>query len=287
MAERRGIMLCYPFDEERLKKWNSPVIVQPKLDGERCRALCNHGSVTLLSSSGAEIVSVPHINQELSRMFMNSKEIELDGELYTHGMSFEEISSRVSRTVNLHSQSDDIYYHAFDIVSEKPQWERTLILKNIMESAPEHIVRVPEKIGENLDDVMEIYDFILSQGFEGIIVRNFHASYIRKRSTYIMKFKPKKDDFYKIVGYQQMIDKNGKPKEMLGALILTSDEGTIFSVGSGMTDEFRTKFWGPEKANLLKGSICHVQYQHLTDKKVPRFPVFVKILDIKIGDYHD
>jgi ATP-dependent DNA ligase len=285
MAERKGIMLCYPFDDNRLKKWNSPVIVQPKLDGERCRAICNHGSVKLLSSSGAEIVSVPHINEELSRMFMNSKLIELDGELYTHGMSFEDISSRVSRTVNIHEDYKDIYYHVFDVVNNLPQWERTLGLKLMMENSPEHIVRVPEKVGENLDDVMEIYDFILSQGFEGIIVRNFHGPYVRKRSTDIMKFKPKKDDYYKIVGWRQMIDKNGRSKEMLGALILTSDEGTMFSVGSGMNDEFRSKYWPPEKADKLLDKICHIQYQHLTDKRVPRFPVFVEIIDpLKIGE---
>jgi len=285
MAERKGILLCYPFDENRLRKWNSPVIVQPKLDGERCRAICEHGRVKLLSSSEQEIISVPHINEELSRMFANSNIIELDGELYTHGMSFEEISSRVSRTVNIHSGYEDIYYHVFDIVNNLPQWERTLGLKVLLENSPEHIVRVPEKIGTDLGEVMEIYDFILEQGFEGIIVRNFHGQYVRKRSTNIMKFKPKKDDYYTIFNFSQMQDKNGNFKEMLGALDLISDDQSIFSVGSGMDDEFRTKYWPAEKARELIGKICHIQYQHITTgRKVPRFPVFVEIIDPEVNN---
>jgi DNA ligase-1 len=213
-------------------------------------------------------------------MFANSNLIELDGELYTHGMSFEEISSRVSRTVNIHSGSEDIYYHVFDVVNNHPQWERTLRLKFLLENSPEHIVRVPDKIGENLDEVMKIYDYIIGCGYEGIIVRNFFSRYERKRSTNIMKFKPKKDDYYRIVGWQQMIDKNGLAKEMLGALMLTSDDETIFWVGSGMTDEFRRNWWPKEKADELIGKICHIQYQHLTDKKVPRFPVFVEVVEL-------
>ena len=39
MGKRTGIMLCYPFEEKRLNKWNPPYIIQPKLDGERCRAV--------------------------------------------------------------------------------------------------------------------------------------------------------------------------------------------------------------------------------------------------------
>ncbi len=288
MAERKGIQLCYPFDEKRLNRWRLPYIVQPKLDGERCRAkiygkgyLYNtFDKVVLLSSSEQEITSVPHINEELLKFAIPGKMIELDGELYNHHLSFEEISSRVSRTVNIHPESEDIYYHVFDQVNNYPQWERLLQLKVMLKSAPEHIVKVPERIGIDLDEVMEIYNFILACGFEGIVVRNFFSLYERKRSTNVMKFKPKKDDFYKIVGWEQMIDKNGLAKEMLGALVLTSDEGTIFSVGSGMTDEFRRRWWPKEEATKLLGRICHIQYQHLTTGKIPRFPVFVEVIEI-------
>ena len=281
MAERKGIMLCYPFEEKRLQKWQSPYLVQPKLDGERCRAILDHGEVHLLSSSEQEIVSVPHINQQLSRLCTNSKRIELDGELYVHGTSFDEIQSIVSRTTNLHPEHEKIEYHVFDLVHEtKSQWERILIVKSLLESEVGNIRRVPELITENLDDILRAYDKVIESGYEGIVVRNFHAEYIRKRSTYLMKFKPKKSDYYKIVGVVQMRDKDGNLKEMLGALICASDHSSSFRVGSGMNDEFRKKWWPKEEAFKLIGKIAHIQYQHTTSGKgVPRFPVFVEIID--------
>lgn len=281
MSERKGIQLCYPFDEKRLNKWVPPYIVQPKLDGERCRAIIDHGSVLLLSSSEQEIVSVPHINKELSQRFTNSPRIELDGELYHHGASFEDISSIVSRTVNLHPTYDYIEFHVFDIVNEEPQISRTLELNSLLTILDmSHTKLVDSIIAEDFDDIMRGYDRIISDGYEGIIVRSISASYIRRRSTFAMKFKPKKDDYYIIVGHTQMVDKDKRPKQMLGALALKAqDESTVFFVGSGMDDEFRNKWWPVEKANELIGKICHIKYQHLTEKKVPRFPVFVEVID--------
>jgi ATP-dependent DNA ligase len=196
-------------------------------------------------------------------------------------MNFEDISSIVSRTVNLHPEHKEIQFHAFDIVEHNAQVFRTLKLRSMLKVLEmEHTIPVGFSVAENLDDVMKSYDKILSLGYEGIVVRHTGAPYVRKRSTYVMKFKPKKDDYYTIIGYQQMLDKDKNPKEMLGALVLkTWDEDTIFSVGSGMDDEFRTKWWPSEKANELKGKICHIKFQHLTEKKVPRFPVFVEIID--------
>jgi DNA ligase-1 len=288
MAERKGIQLCYPFDEERLKKWTPPYIVQPKLDGERCRAVCDHGEVKLLSSSAQEIISVPHINNSLSRFCTNSPSMELDGELYIHDTSFEEISSIVSRTVNLHPNYERIEYHVFDIVNDKPQFERLRELEYIFEDVfkdLDYIKSVPWAIADDLDDVMKVYQRILYMKYEGIVVRHFLSSYIRKRSTYVMKFKPKKSDYYQIVGVNQMVDKNGQYKEMLGAIICSSDQGQIFSVGSGMNDEFRKRYFPMTEAQKLVGKIVHVQYQHITPGKgVPRFPVFVEIVDPMKGE---
>jgi ATP-dependent DNA ligase len=95
-----------------------------------------------------------------------------------------------------------------------------------------------------------------------------------------MKFKPKKSDTYRIVGYAQMVDKDGSPKPMLGKLFCQAQDGEeTFKVGSGMTDEFRREYWPSEKAEELVGNLLHVEYQHITPGRgVPRFPVFKKII---------
>src|SRR5574343_213913 len=128
MSRRANIMLCYPFEEKRLNRWGvSHVIVQPKLDGERCRAIITNGQVQLLSSEMNEIFSVPHITEELSYIFKDTK-IELDGELYCHGMDFPSIHSIVSRKENLHSDYSKIQFHIFDTIQDGMTMDRIMQL---------------------------------------------------------------------------------------------------------------------------------------------------------------
>ena len=277
MSKRQGITLCYPFDEKRLAKWKPPYIVQPKLDGERCRAVFfeNSGETryALLSSEGNEINSVPHINKalELTRFVGN-----LDGELYAHGMPFEEIHSIVSRKVNLHPQHRCMHYHIFDIISTQPQFLRADTLDRYSKQFHLPLHLVPTYIAYDLDEVMRAYDEFIQYGYEGMIVRNWEAPYIPKRTTYIMKFKPKKSDYYQITWLLEEMSLDGKPKNRLGAFICKDSSGNNFSVGSGLTDEQRVSIWRDREKYI--GKMLHVGYQHLTSKnKVPRFPVFLNI----------
>lgn len=274
----KGIMKCYPFEEKRLEKWQPPYIVQPKYDGFRCRAVpinSPQGSSHIFLSSEENIFySVPHLQMEIMRLGITA---ELDGELYCHKMSFDEISSIVSRTVNLHENHQEIQFHIFDIVNDQPQMKRLLQIENLKGLSPWFKV-APFWLCENLEDVMRAYDTVLEQGYEGIIVRHFQAPYERKRSTYVMKFKPKKEDIYVIEGFQEELTINGVPKGTLGSILCKSGDGGLFSVGSGFTDNQRASLWANRE--ILPGKEIKVQYQHLTPgKKVPRFPVFVEILD--------
>ena len=283
MSKRQGIQLCYPFEEKRLLSWEPPWIVQPKLDGERCRAVFsgddNRGYV-LLSSELNEIISVPHITQALNDLhFEFGITDELDGELYCHGMALEQIHSRIGRTVNLHSEHEQIEYHIFDLVSHDSQYLRSLRLAQAIEwskLANWPLKRVPFFVCETMEDLWERYVHFLNTGYEGIIVRHLSASYERKRSRFVMKFKPKKSDWYTVVGATEEVDKNGQPKNALGALVCESD-GERFTVGSGLTRSQREQLWSV--AETLPGRLCHVQYQHSTPGRgVPRFPVFVEIV---------
>ena len=277
MKKRSEIQLCYPLEKRRLLEpkfnWTFPVICQPKLDGVRCRAICKGPIVILLSSTCSIISSVPHINAALEKLNLN---MELDGELYSHGDSFETINGIASRTLNLHEDYHNLHYHVFDTISDNNQLERLLQLKQI-KNFNSYLEIVPIELAYTFQDIMRIYERFLSQDYEGIIVRHRLAAYVRKRSRFVLKFKPKKSDIYKVVGASQMLDKNNNPKPLLGALTCTSDEGTIFSVGSGMSEVFRREIW--KDPSTLIGKFCKISYQHLTSKGSPRFPIFIEILD--------
>jgi DNA ligase-1 len=203
--------------------------------------------------------------------------IELDGELYCHGMPFEEIRSRTGRTVNLHPDHEQIELHVFDLVTGDPQTLRSLQLSSLaVATFKRPVCQVNFAVAGSLSEIMAIYNQILAEGYEGIVVRNYLYPYERKRSTGMMKFKPKKSDWYAVIGVAEEIDIYGNPKNSLGALVCCGDDETEFNVGSGFTREQRVRLW--QDRSSLPGLMCHVQYQHVTPGRgVPRFPVFVTL----------
>ncbi len=281
-AKRSGIMLFYPFEEKRFIKWDSSAYGDPKLDGERCRAVYSgedNIGWQLWSSQCNEFLSVPHITMALYAQKVPIS-LELDGELYCHGMSFEEIHSRVSRTANLHPSYDDIKFHIFDVIDPNPQYLRIARIDFLDTHDP--LIKVNHTYLESFDEVMLFFDKCCEDGYEGMILRHPAGLYVRKRSTFGMKFKPKKNDYYQIVGYKEEINKHGYKKERLGALICRGSDLTEFSVGSGLTDYQRQNLWGIRED--LKGKLCHVKYQHITSGKgVPRFPIFLDIVEAGEG----
>lgn len=278
---RKGIQLAYPFEEKRLAKWQPPYIVQPKYDGDRCSNTPLPDSPLLLSSEENPFFSVPHINQQL--IDSGFYRWPLDGELYNHNLHIEGghelIHSICSRTVNLHPRHKEMEFHVFDIKwINKSQMQRMAILKRSRNLLTPSVKVAPYWICETLDDIMRVYDGLIEKKYEGIIVRHFLAPYVEKRSIYMMKFKPKKEDIYEIIGAVEEVSISGVPKGVLGALVCRGDDGTPFRVGSGLTREDRENLW--ERSETLKGKKVKVQYQHITSGKgVPRFPVFLEVIE--------
>lgn len=287
--KRSGIMLCYPFEEKRLERWGYPVMVQPKLDGERARLAFDAALGYCFWSSTEELVNfaVPHLLEAINRRGLPFG-THLDGELYAHGLSFEEIHSIVSRRKTIHPDHSMIEYHVFDVlIPDCPQYLRMLRLDQLSSSFPTGIKLVPTRSAHSLDEIWAINSHYLAEGYEGIVVRKPNNLYIPRRSTELMKFKPKQEDSYPVVGAVEEHDKFGSPKGSLGALICETD-GDRFQVGTGFTQAQRAEIWQAylNTPSLFEsGMLCaRIQYQHITsgsgkgrEKGVPRFPVFVTL----------
>ena len=291
MAKRSGIQLAYPFEERRLLNqgrfdytWSAPWIVQPKLNGERCRMLVKDGRCLLLSSSEEIISSVSHINKE-GLLFPPG---EYDGELYVHGWTFSEIHSVVSREVSIHPQSGEMQLWLFDIVDEKgpecSQLYRLQRLNNILtinHSKMYYIRQVPKVVIHTLEELYSTYDKFISQGYEGFIIRDIVAHYIRRRSAAMMKFKPKATDSYLIRGVYEAISENGHPKELVGGFNCIDSEGTKFSVGAGkLTHDERRRLWQLwlDDPKWFFTKQLEIEYQTMSDKA--RVPLFSRALRI-------
>ncbi len=286
--KRKGIMLAYPFEESRLAKWKAPYLVQPKLDGERCRVTFKDYA-TLLSSTEELVTGVPHIADAMEFLFNQKVELpELDGELYCHGMTFEEIHSIVSRKYmdTIHPAHEKIKLHLFDVITDDPQLARTHYvegdLARIFKDCP-CVEIVPAYVAHNYEDVIEYYNNFIEMGYEGIIVRGMYAPYVRRRATTMMKFKEKQTDVYQVLHFEEAQAEDKTPLGMLGSIGCVDEMGTAFKVGAGrLTHKERTDLWDAPWPD--QGWTCTVGYQNLTaEKKVPRHGMCITV-DLKRGE---
>ena len=287
--ERREIMLCYPWEESRFFSWNCPVIIQPKLDGHRCRAVRDQFGFSLYTSTGLHYENLEHIQAELDIFFDDHPDItELDGEIYKHNSSRGSIGSSIASE----DLSDtDLEFHIFDIVDGTMAISRQIKLIELRiiqcklepENTLKYIKIISPFFTQDLQDIYSAIKTFTSQGYEGIVVRHPFALYERKRSTGIMKFKPRKQDVYRICGYKALVRKNGKTEPLIGSLeCFTDGENERFFI-SGFTDKERTLFW-KDRENLIGKQII-VDYQRITSKrKVPLSGIFNSFVSYKIKE---
>lgn len=271
MVTRQGIMLCHPFTERRFKRWNSNYFIQPKFKGERGRVVIDEdGVVRLFSSSAKPVTGVPHIikaYQKIATKFRITK-VELDGELYCHGMSQNEIRSIVSRQKNTHPNHDVIEHHLYDWVSDESQVVRLAKLesfyRNFLSSCP-YFALSPWTEHNHLDELWPILEHYIDLGYEGVVLRHYNGVHERKRSHWIMKLKPREEDVYEIVKVLQEYDIHGQPKESCGALLLKDEDGHEFKVGSGqfLTREMRYNLWIAR--DRVPGMFALITYENITE----------------------
>ncbi len=268
---RQGIMLCYPFELTRFQRWGSKALLQPKYNGERCRAIINaEGKVTLLSSDMHQITGVPHLVNRLQGAHL--KNLELDGELYTHHMDQSMIHSIVSRKVSLNPSYEELGYTVFDVVGPKPIEDRLSELMLLEPYLPQGVTRAPTQLVTSIEEVERELNRLYDEGYEGVVLKQHQGKYERKRSTQWMKFKPRQVDVYLIRGTKQEVDIHGKEKQALGAFICQSEGEELFRVGSGplLTRDGRVMLW--QLREQLPGMYLQIKYQSLTQaNEVPLF----------------
>ena len=241
---------------------------QPKINGNRCRAHIYSDHCILYSRQDNVINSVPHINVALVQ---NTGACVLDGELYKHGWSLEKIRSVVGRTINLHPEQEQIEYHVFDTISDTIQMERLEHLTFIL-AEHKHIKRVQTEYGAQDNLAKYLYKF-LSQGYEGIIIRNLDAMYEKKKSSNLLKYKPTQAGTFKIIGFNEEVSIEGFPKQALGSLVCEAENGLKFRVGTGFTRNQRDSLWAGRRG--LYKMRAKVKYQYLTDNGIPMHTVFI------------
>lgn len=248
-----------------------PCAVQPKLDGIRCTST---GSL-LWSRTRKPITSVPHISHAIRKL--DDLPDFLDGELYNHDFrnDFEQITRIVGQKKDVEPDHEKVQYHIYDVPSDKPFMQRWQDLIKILSSKPASspLFLVPTLIAKSEEELIEITQQFIEQGYEGAMARNLDAPYEHKRSYSLQKIKEFEDAEFRIIG---MEEGRGKLAGHCGAFICETEDGTEFKAKmSGDTAKLK-EYWDHQLVYI--GKLLTVKFQGLTGKNnVPRFPVGMRI----------
>ena len=277
--------------------------IECKLDGVRVLALCTKNTVTLFSRNGKQFENFPDIEAQLNRVkhrisLETKGPFVLDGEIV--GESFQALMKQAQRKDNV--KTKDMNYYVFDVVPladfERGFWnaqqhKRTLILEiNRQEIEAEPNLRLMPGMDVDLStaeghDVMRRFaEDAVTQGFEGIMIKDIGAPYECKRSSFWMKWKPVMTVDLNIVGFEEG---TGRNLGRLGAIIcegVDNDRNIRVNVGSGLSDADRDEYW--HSRDDLLGRVVEVAADAVTQNQDGsyslRFPRFVRFRGFEQGE---
>ena len=268
-------MLAASFDK-RKDKVTYPVDVQPKLDGVRCLAYWDGDSVKLMSRGGKQWECCDHIIDELEQVL--PKDWVLDGELYIHGSTFQEITKLVKK---LRPESVNVQFHVYDV--PRAGYEQTEIGGSTWSNRKISVELIDEfdncksvKVVESHyatceEDVYKLQSQFLEDGYEGAIVREFDGEYkFGYRSNKLLKVKNFMDEEYRIVDFTTGIGRF----EGCIIWICETENGDAFKVvPQGTMEERQKTYYNARKDGEGIGDMLKVKFFELTDDDIPRFPV--------------
>jgi DNA ligase-1 len=278
-----------PTKKEPWLGW--PVVVEPKLDGMRVLIEYNHEKETCTAYS-REGHLLPYIQDPLDRLaaFLTDRWGQ------SCWVDCEGLAGDFNQTMSLIKKEDidpverqKLQFHVFDMVTsvaedKRPLSERHKTLRELFrprdgnaahKAPPEQFILLRRKTCEAMDEVLEYYNGLLDQGYEGVMLK-FNAPYRAKRTTAWLKLKPTNTVEAKVTGFEA--GKQGsKNEKRLGAFVARRlDTGAEIRIGGGFKDAQRDEFWGQRDA--LLGTIVEFKEEARKGAETTvNFPRFVRL----------
>lgn len=254
-----------------------------KIDGVRCSFYYKDGEIHTASRGGGDFdPATRHFrkNKDLIKFFENHPDYILDGELYKHGKSLQQISGAARLEKNAYDCAW-LEFYIFDIMIADMKFSNRLeIIKQVQKElnlgfepnrewneGELQMQVVPQEKVSGYDNIMKLHNQYVSEGWEGVVCRNPDKDYgFGKRTNDMIKFKMYKDDEFVITGYE---------------LGLRGTEDMVFICETEDGVEFKAKPWGDRslkeeyienfKTKCL-GKMATVKYFYLSDEGTPLQP---------------
>lgn len=258
-----------------------------KIDGVRASFYFKDGEVHTASRGGKnydystwQIREHPKLVEFLKRY----PKIILDGELYKHGKSLQQISG-AARMENTTKGNDWLEYYIYDVMLPTTFEQRLKVLNAIKKTLeldfnpsrewkPNElrIQMVPHEKVSGKDNILALHDKYVSEGWEGCVVRDPNGSYkFGGRGSEMVKFKLYKESEFVITGLSEGL----RDEDM--CFTLETADGIPFKakpMGSrDIKDQYR------KDLSQLIGRMATVKYFYLSDEGTPLQPVLKSIRD--------
>lgn len=238
------------LDSNIFTKIRFPVITSPKLDGIRAIAW----NSILQSRNGRPIPS-------LQAQSMFSHLHGLDGELIIGHPTDINVYNTTQSYVMSVNKPGDMHFWIFDRITDEPFYKR-------LESLPvgdDWLIPVPHTFINNLEELLEYESSVLSEGYEGIMLRNPIGKYKHGRSTFneqiLMKLKRFSEFEAPVVGlYEQMINTNEAKTDNLGYTERSSNRDKM--VPAGTLGKFLVDY-NNELLEVSCGCLTHAERKYI------------------------
>lgn len=267
------------------------IAIQPKLDGIRARCWRINGKVIIYSKEFHPFAWFEHIRDELNIIFdYLPPGVGIDGELYSHDMTFQKLTSVVKTQKTKHPLNDTVQYYIFDLILlQTDLMTRFKIIKDAYAKATakwdlSHIVLLDHVVIYDKNLIPAYLKAYIGFGYEGIMIRKVLGDARGKREIEETWYKPGKNN--NLLKLKSFIDEegtvvdivDGEGREQGLALIRLRDKrGNVFDVRPRGSFEKRRE-WFQNKAKYI-GARYTFRYQELSDTGVPRFPVGIVFRD--------
>lgn len=265
-------MLAHSFIDYK-SKIEFPCFIQPKFDGYRM--IFNGEKCLTRQGKEYNILYNTELYKELFKIFEKHK-IILDGELYLHGLDFENLGilrKKILKTESEKNLLNQIQFHVYDYIDKQKTFkERYNTLREIFKTDYKNVVISDTVEIMNENDLEKYHLEFQNKNFEGSILRNSTGLYVEGRSFNLLKYKNFQDSEYKIIDFDKEIDR--QEQKNLVIWVCETKDGKKFNVRPKGTILERNEIYNKclENFSQYKGHLLWVKFFEITKLGVPRFP---------------
>ena len=273
-------MLAKQYDKVTNKKiFDNKWLCSRKIDGLRNLMYWDGSEIHTSSRGGTHYdYSTKHLreNPNLINFFKNNPTVILDGELYCHGKTLQQISGAARMEKNAYD-CEWLQYIVYDMYNtahpELSALERyTFLCMNFkfLTYNPDQtgdIFLLPQADVQGIDEIWKLHDLYVSEGFEGCVIRNPSKPYNPgSRTNNMIKFKRYKSKEFKVIGYNLGL----RGSEDMTFICELEDGRTFEAMPCGNREvkaEYVENF-----EDKYKGHLAECTYFNLSDEGIPTQP---------------